>query len=182
MSSHLINGICWRHFSFDLLWEHLPGVFGNSQLKSLSISTHCLISVCLSLWACHNSTPPRPVDDHTGILTNTNTQLLSEPNAPVLTNRHETCSLRLIDCEAEINGTWFNKINIPGPRETAKISRSQRRQWHWICLTSIPQSNYWKCVLWSREDTCSEDAAFDFLDSLDGSPPLWPRLKYFQHY
>lgn len=55
MSSHLTNGICCRHFSFYLLWEHLPGVFGNSQLKSLFIHTRCLICVCLSLWACQNS-------------------------------------------------------------------------------------------------------------------------------
>lgn len=54
MSSHLTNGICCSHFSFYLLWEYLPGVFGNSQFNHFSYA-HCLICVCLSLWACHNS-------------------------------------------------------------------------------------------------------------------------------
>lgn len=46
--SHLLTCICCTHFSFYLLWEHLPGVFGNSQLKSRGFwRTRCLICVFL---------------------------------------------------------------------------------------------------------------------------------------
>lgn len=82
-----MNGICRRCFwSFYLLLEHLPGVFGNSQFKSLSFGSHRLICVYLSLWGLSHLSPSRLVDDHTGILisTNTNTHLLTYQRAPFL--------------------------------------------------------------------------------------------------
>lgn len=87
---------------FYLLREHLPGVFGNSLYKSLSLRTHWPYLCVPFIVGLSRLSHPGPVDDHTGILTNTNTStntnMITTPNKrwPVTSG----FDLRLMHCEA----------------------------------------------------------------------------------
>lgn len=117
----------WTFQRFYLLWEHLPGVFGNSLFMSLSLRTHC---------------PYLCVPSHCGPVT----ALPSWPHRNPHKHKHEQTNNRksqsltrdlgfdlgLMRREAQINAGRFSNPSTPGPLRTSTFSGRRTTTCHWI--------------------------------------------------